>query len=68
MKHVQSADWTAGSDPTTLHNELTGVVHNCWASVKKHPLWKGTNEEEIENALESIEKFLTSKLYERSVQ
>lgn len=46
---------------TELHSFLTSLYIQC----RKHPLWKGASEEEMDNVIESIEKFVTSKLYRR---
>lgn len=49
-----------------VRQEYNDVISGILRLIRyKHPLWKGSSEEEIDNSLESIEKFLTSKLYDR---
>jgi len=49
-----------------IRAEYNDVITSLHRTIRlKHPLWKGASEEEIDNAIESIEKFLTSKLYDR---
>lgn len=78
VKQVQSPEWFAAhaSHPSVLsksstefdriRTEYNDTITSIMRLIRtKHPLWKGASEEEIDNSLESIEKFLTSKLYER---
>lgn len=63
---VSAAAAAAQSEFDRVKGEYSEVITGIMKTIKyKHPLWKGSPADEIDNALESIEKFLTSKLYDR---
>jgi hypothetical protein len=73
-RHTQPAaaaggDAGAGPGPSEfdrVRQEYNDIISGILRVIRhKHPLWKGSSEEEIDNTLESVEKFLTSKLYDR---
>jgi hypothetical protein len=47
------------------YKEIHEFINQLYVTIRKHPLWKEASPPEMDNVLESLEKFVMSKLYDR---